>query len=81
MAKWLASGIPAAKKDYQKKRDKKTKKNWAQNVALKVVDNENGGGSRSRLLSEYGFGPWRSMSIYFLMLLSSFLQRISVSCL
>ncbi len=48
---------------------------------LNVVDNENGGGSRSRLLSEYGFGPWRSMSIYFLMWPLSSLQRISVSCL
>jgi hypothetical protein len=45
--------------------------------SLKVVDNEKGGGSGSRLL--LGTGPWRSMSVYFLMLPSSFLQRISVS--
>ncbi len=44
---------------------------------LKVVDNENGGGSKSRLLLEYGFGPWRSMSVYFLMWPSYFLQHIS----
>ncbi len=30
---------------------------------LKVVGNENGGGSRNKLLLEYGFGPWRSMSV------------------
>jgi hypothetical protein len=32
-------------------------------TVLKVVGNEKGGGSRSRLLLEYGFGPWRSMSV------------------
>jgi hypothetical protein len=30
---------------------------------LKVVGNEKGGGSRSRLLLEYGFGQWRAMSV------------------
>jgi ribonucleases P/MRP protein subunit RPP40 len=30
---------------------------------LKVVGNEKGGGSGSKLLLEYGFGPWRSMSV------------------
>jgi hypothetical protein len=51
------------------------------NKGLKVVGNEKGGGSGSRLLLEWGTGPWRSMSFYFLMLPSSFVQRISVSCL
>jgi hypothetical protein len=32
-------------------------------VPLKVVGNEKGGGSRNKLLLEYGFGPWRSMSV------------------
>ncbi len=32
-------------------------------LPLKEVGNEKGGGSRSRLLLEYGFGPWRSMSV------------------
>jgi hypothetical protein len=45
---------------------------------LKVVGNEEGGGSGEWLLFEDGFGPWRSMSVYCLMLPSSFLQRISV---
>ncbi len=30
---------------------------------LKVVGNENGGGSGNKLLLENGFGPWRSMSV------------------
>jgi hypothetical protein len=30
---------------------------------LKVVGNEKRGGSGSKLLLEYGFGPWRSMSV------------------
>jgi hypothetical protein len=30
---------------------------------LKVVGNEKRGGSGSKLLIEYGFGPWRSMSV------------------
>jgi hypothetical protein len=30
---------------------------------LKVVGHENGGGSGNKLLLEYGFGPWRSMSV------------------
>ncbi len=50
-------------------------------VALKVVGNEKRGGSGSKLLLEYGFGPWRSMSVKFFMWPSSFLQRVSVSCL
>ncbi len=33
------------------------------NLLLKVVGNEKRGGSGSRLLIEYGFGPWRSMSV------------------
>jgi hypothetical protein len=48
---------------------------------LKVVGNEKGGGSGGWLLFEDGFRPWRSMSVYFLMLPSSFLRSISVSCL
>jgi hypothetical protein len=48
---------------------------------LKVVTNEKLGGSGSWLVFEDGFGPWRSMSVYFLMLPWSFLQSISVSCL
>ncbi len=48
---------------------------------LKVVDNEKGGGLGGCLLLEDGFGPWQSMSVRFLILLSSFLQRISVSVL
>jgi hypothetical protein len=39
--------------------------------ALKVVGNENGGGSGGWLLFEDGFRPWWSMSVYFLMLKSS----------
>jgi hypothetical protein len=50
-------------------------------VPLKVVGNEKGGGSKAWLQFEDAFGPWRSMSVYFLMLPSSFPQRISVSCL
>ncbi len=42
-------------------------------VPLKVVGNEKREGSVSKQLLEYGFGPWRSMSVYFLMLPSSFL--------
>jgi hypothetical protein len=38
------------------------------------VGNEKGGGSGGWLLFEDAFGPWRSMSVYFLMLPSSFLQ-------
>ncbi len=30
---------------------------------LNVVGNEKGGGSGNKLLLEYGFGPWRSMSV------------------
>ena len=43
--------------------------------SLKVVGNEKGGGSGGWLLFEDAFGPWRSMSVYFLMLPSSFPQR------
>jgi hypothetical protein len=50
-------------------------------VHLKVVSNEKGGGWGGWLLFEDGFGPLWSMSVYFLMLPSSFLQSISVSCL
>jgi hypothetical protein len=50
-------------------------------ASLKVVGNEKGGGSGSWLLFEDAFGPWRSMSVYYLILLSSSPQRISVSCL
>jgi hypothetical protein len=48
---------------------------------LKVVTNEKRGGSGSWLVFGDGFGPWRSMSVYFLMLPSSFLGSISVSFL
>jgi hypothetical protein len=48
---------------------------------LKVVGNEKGGGLGGWLLFEDSFGPWRSMSVCFLTLLSSFLQRISIICL
>ncbi len=48
-------------------------------ASLKVVGIEKGGGSGEWLLFEDGFRPWRSMSVYCLMLPSSFLQRISVS--
>ncbi len=48
---------------------------------IKVVSNEKSGGSGGWLLFEDGFGPWRSMSVFFFILLSSFLQRISVSLL
>jgi hypothetical protein len=48
---------------------------------LKVVGNEKGGGLVGWLLFEDASGPWRSMSVYFLLLPSSFPQRISVSCL
>jgi hypothetical protein len=51
------------------------------NRLLKVVDNEKGGGLGGWLLFEDGLGPWRLMSVCFLILLSSFLQRISVSAL
>ena len=47
--------------------------------SLKAVGNEKGGGFGGWLLFEDGFGPWRSMSVCFLILLSSFLQRIPVS--
>jgi hypothetical protein len=50
-------------------------------LALKVVGNEKGGGSGGWLLFEDAFGPRRSMSVYLLMLPSSFPQHISVSCL
>jgi hypothetical protein len=53
----------------------------AENQLLKVVGNEKGGGSGGWLLFEDGFRLWRSMSVYFLMLPSSFLRSISVSCL
>ncbi len=49
--------------------------------SLKVVTNEKLRGSGSWLVLEDGFGLWRSMSVYFLMLPSSFLRSISVSCL
>ncbi len=48
---------------------------------LKVVTNEKWKGSGSWLVFEDGFGLWRSMSVYFLMLPSSFLGSISVSFL
>jgi hypothetical protein len=48
---------------------------------LKVVTNEKRGGSGSWLVYGDGFGPWRSISVYFLMLPSSFLGSISVSFL
>ena len=48
-------------------------------LPLKVVGNEKGEGSGEWLLFEDGFRPWRSMSVYCLMLPSSFLQCISVS--
>jgi hypothetical protein len=48
---------------------------------LKVVGNEKGGGSGGWLLFEDAFGLWRSMSVSFLILPSSFPQHISVSCL
>ncbi len=48
---------------------------------LKIVGNEKGGVSGSKLLLEYGFAPCRSMSVYFLMWSSSFLRSISVACL
>jgi len=51
------------------------------NSLLKVVGNEKGGGSGGWLLFEDAFGPWRWMSVYFLILPSSSPQRISVSCL
>jgi hypothetical protein len=47
---------------------------------LKVVGNEKWGRSGGWLQFEDAFGPWRSMSVCFLMLLSSFLQSISISC-
>ncbi len=50
-------------------------------VALKVVGSDKGGGSGGWLLFEDGFRPWRSMSVYFLMMPSSFCRSISVSCL
>ncbi len=50
-------------------------------TSLKEVGNEKGGGSGEWLLFEDGFRPWRSMSVYCLMLPSSFLQHISVSCM
>jgi hypothetical protein len=34
-------------------------------IPLKVVTNEKLGGSGSCLVFEDGFGPWRSMSVYF----------------
>jgi hypothetical protein len=42
---------------------------------LKVVGNEKGAGSGGWLLFEDAFGPWRSMSVYFLMLPSSLPRR------
>ncbi len=57
------------------------KKAYHVNITLKVVGNEKGGGSGGWRLFEDAFGPWRSMSVYFLMLPSSFPQRISGSCL
>jgi hypothetical protein len=42
------------------------------NFFLNVVGNEKGGKLRGCLLFEDGFGPWRSMSVCFLILLSSF---------
>ncbi len=59
---------------------KNVKNNSGINV-LKVVGNEKGGGSGGWLLFKDGFRPWPSMSVYFLMLPSSFLRSISVSCL
>ncbi len=50
-------------------------------VVLKVVGNEKWGGSRGWLLVEAVTVLWRSMSVCFLMQRSSFLLRISVSCL
>jgi hypothetical protein len=50
-------------------------------LGLKVVGNEKGGGTGGWLLFKDGSGPWRSMSVCFLMLPSSFLQSISISCL
>jgi hypothetical protein len=47
----------------------------------KVVGNEKRGGSGSKLLIEYGFGLWQSMSVYYVMWSPSVLQSISVSCL
>jgi hypothetical protein len=41
--------------------------------AFKGSDNEKCGGSGSWQVFEDGFGPWRSMSVYFLMVPSSFL--------
>ncbi len=41
-------------------------------MPLKVVGNEKGGESGGWLLFEDAFGQWRSMSVYFLMLPSSF---------
>jgi hypothetical protein len=52
-----------------------------ENSHLKVVTNEKGGGSGSCLVFEDGSGPWQSMSVYFLMLPSSFLRSISISYL
>ncbi len=51
------------------------------NPTLKVVGNAKGGGSGGWLLFEDAFGPWRSITVYFLILPSSSPQRISVSCL
>jgi hypothetical protein len=53
----------------------------SENQYLKVVGNEKGGGLGGWLLFEEGFGPWRSMSVCLLTLLSSFLQQISIICL
>jgi hypothetical protein len=50
-------------------------------LGLKVVGNEKGGGTGGWLLFKDGSGPWRSMSVCLLMLPSSLLQSISVSCL
>jgi hypothetical protein len=50
-------------------------------TSLEVVGNEKGGGLGGWLLFVDAFGPWRSMSVYCLMLPSSFHQNISVSCL
>jgi hypothetical protein len=37
------------------------------------------GGQEDGLILDNGLGPWRSMSVYFLILPSSFIQCISVS--
>jgi hypothetical protein len=49
------------------------------NCFLKVVGNEKLGGSGGWQMLEDGSGPWRSMSVCFLILSSSSIQSISVS--